>query len=95
MFVSAFTKYPLVPNQPKMRYPLHCQRLSGAPIVARPDLPLAYVIVKLGTHSSLTQLDNYVEDHLNTHHISLLRSPVLREDDAWTSVARPFPSAKL
>ena len=42
---------PAVPNQLKRRYPLHCQRLSGALIVARPDLRLlAYIIVKSGTH---------------------------------------------
>jgi hypothetical protein len=39
--------------------PLH---LSGA---LRPDLRLAYVIVKLGTHSGLTQLDSWLKLQLS------------------------------
>ena len=42
-----FTRYT------KLTEGLHCQHISRAPIVARKDLRLAYVIVKLGTHSGL------------------------------------------
>jgi hypothetical protein len=41
------------------------QSHHGAPIVARPDLRLAYVIVKLGTHSGLTQIDSWLKLQLS------------------------------
>jgi hypothetical protein len=52
-------------RQSHQSFILRCQHLSGAPIVARLDLRLANVIVKLGTRSGLAQLDSWLKLQLS------------------------------